>query len=85
MMNWLTFLILIGIVAGVFGLVILGMAVGVIFSNRRIKGSCGGLGTMRDSDGNSPCMACGSSPDECDEASREQYESEEAVEEEATR
>ncbi len=28
----------------VFGLVITGMAVGVIFSDRRITGSCGGLG-----------------------------------------
>ena len=29
-----------------FGLVMAAMAVGVIFSNRRLQGSCGGLGTM---------------------------------------
>jgi hypothetical protein len=67
-MSWFTVAILAGIAAVVFGLAITGMAVGVIFSNRRIKGSCGGLGTMRDGDGRSPCMACGGSPDDCDEA-----------------
>jgi hypothetical protein len=60
-------LILIGIVAVVFGAVIAAMAVGVIFSNRRIQGSCGGLSTMR---GDSPCMACGGSPKNCDEATQ---------------
>ncbi|MBA3314970.1 MAG: (Na+)-NQR maturation NqrM [Planctomycetaceae bacterium] len=60
-------MILAAIAAVVLGLVIAGMAVGVIFSNRRIKGSCGGLGNMRDGDGHSPCMACGGSPTDCDE------------------
>ena len=58
-------LILIGIVAIVFGAVIAAMAIGVIVSNRRIQGSCGGLSTMR---GDSPCMACGGTPKDCDEA-----------------
>lgn len=66
-MSWISLLILVGIVAAVFGLVILGMAVGVIFSNRRIQGSCGGLANMRDGDGKSPCMVCGSSPKDCAE------------------
>ena len=30
-----------------FGLVMVAMAVGVIFSNRVIKGSCGGLNSVR--------------------------------------
>lgn len=77
-MNWLTLIILIAIVAGVFGLVIAGMAVGVIFSNRQIKGSCGGLSTMRGGDGSSPCMACGGKPTDCDEATRAACESEAA-------
>ena len=45
----------------VFALVITGMAVGVIFSNRRIKGSCGGLNNMRDDLGQ-PMCECGAKP-----------------------
>lgn len=41
------------------------MAVGVIFSNRRIKGSCGGLANMRDSQGNTLCEACEHPSPEC--------------------
>ena len=36
-------------------LVMLGMAVGVIFSGRRIKGSCGGLNAIGDAD---QCLVC---------------------------
>ncbi|MGC0224606.1 (Na+)-NQR maturation NqrM [Pseudooceanicola nitratireducens] len=36
-------------------LVMLGMAVGVIFSGRRIKGSCGGLNAIGDAD---HCLVC---------------------------
>lgn len=71
-MNWFTLLALVAIVAVVFGLVIAGMAVGVIFSNRRIKGSCGGLSTMRG--GESPCMVCGGSPSDCDDATKAECE-----------
>mgnify|MGYP003325641521 CR=1 FL=1 len=42
----------------IFVLVMAGMAVGVIVSNRRIKGSCGGLGTLRDEIGQ-PMCECG--------------------------
>ena len=52
----------------VFALVITGMAVGVIFSNRRIKGSCGGLNNMRDDLGQ-PMCECGAKPGSCDTAS----------------
>ena len=48
----------------VFGLVIVGMAVGVIFSNRRIKGSCGGLNNMSDKFGQ-PMCECGAKPGTC--------------------
>jgi hypothetical protein len=54
----------------VFGLVMAGMAVGVIFSNRRIKGSCGGLNTMSDELGE-PLCECGAAPGSCGEAELE--------------
>lgn len=51
----------------VFALVIAGMAVGVIFGDRRIKGSCGGLSSMSDEVGE-PLCECGLKPGECGEA-----------------
>lgn len=49
----------------VFLLAILGMSVGVIFSNRCIKGTCGGLGNLKDENGNSLCEACTTPSEEC--------------------
>lgn len=40
---------------GLLALIMLGMAVGVIFSGRRIKGSCGGLNAIGDAD---HCLVC---------------------------
>ena len=40
------------------------MAVGVIFSNRAIKGSCGGLNNMSDRFGE-PMCECGAKPGSC--------------------
>lgn len=54
------------IVIGVFGLAIIGMAVGVIFSNRCIKGSCGGLSQFQAEDGKSACELCSTPPEECE-------------------
>ena len=51
----------------VFGLIMAAMAVGVIFSNRRLQGSCGGLGTMRDALGE-PMCECGQAPGSCGDA-----------------
>lgn len=42
-----------------------GMGIGVIVSNRRIKGSCGGLAGFKDSDGNSICDACTKPSPDC--------------------
>jgi hypothetical protein len=49
----------------VFGVVMAGMAIGVIVSNRRITGSCGGLANMSTDDGE-PMCECGARPgDSC--------------------
>lgn len=43
---------------GVFLAAIAAMSIGVILSNRRIEGSCGGLANIKDRHGNSVCDAC---------------------------
>jgi len=43
---------------GIFALAFAGMAVGVIFSNRCIKGSCGGLSNLEGVEGCSQCGGC---------------------------
>ena len=58
---WQTFLF----AAIVFGVALAGMAIGVIVSNRRLKGSCGGLANMKDSKGNTICDACTNPSPEC--------------------
>lgn len=49
-----------------FGIAVVGMAIGVILSNRCIKGSCGGIGALFGSDFNA-CDLC-EKKDECDAA-----------------
>ncbi len=51
---WQTFLL----TALIFAVAFTGMAIGVILSNRRIKGSCGGLANMKDSQGHTICEGC---------------------------
>ncbi|MBL4868405.1 MAG: (Na+)-NQR maturation NqrM [Pseudomonadales bacterium] len=50
----------------VMGLVVLGMAVGVIFANKPLKGSCGGLNKIG-LEGD--CEICGGDMDKCEEES----------------
>lgn len=52
----------------VVALLFAGMAVGVIFSNKPIKGSCGGLATLGMKDG---CEICGGNRDACEENNRQ--------------
>ena len=48
----------------IFGLVIAGMAVGVIFQNKPIKGSCGGLNNIGLG---GKCDVCGSDTSKCED------------------
>ena len=55
----------------VFGLALSGMAIGVIMSNRQLKGSCGGLSAMNEQgEGDaSPCSLCTKPASECSKRS----------------
>lgn len=50
-----------------FLLVVAAMAVGVIFSNKPIKGSCGGMGAIGL---DTSCDICGGNPQVCEEQTR---------------
>ena len=52
----------------VVGLVIAGMAIGVIMGRPPIKGSCGGLGALGV---DQACDLCGGDPRRCDEETRD--------------
>ena len=54
--------------AFVIGLVIAGMAVGVIMGRGPIKGSCGGMGALGI---DTACDICGGDPKRCDEETRD--------------
>ena len=54
--------------AVVIGLVIGGMAIGVIMGRQPIKGSCGGMGALGI---DTTCDICGGNPQRCDEETRE--------------
>lgn len=51
--------------AVVFGLVVLGMAVGSIFGNQPVQGSCGGLANMTNEDGETECGVCSKPVTDC--------------------
>ena len=50
----------------VFGIFFICLAVGVIFSNKRLKGSCGGLANMTGEDGKSMCESCPNNESNCE-------------------
>ena len=52
----------------VIGLVIAGMAVGVLAGRPPIKGSCGGMGALGI---DTSCEICGGDPKRCDEETRD--------------
>lgn len=51
----------------VFGLVMAGMAIGVMHGRKPIKGSCGGLNRVGM---NGACEICGNDPAKCDNPDR---------------
>jgi len=55
----------------VMGLVVCGMAVGVIFSNKPLKGSCGGLNKIG-IDGE--CEICGGDMEKCEEETENKFD-----------
>ena len=48
----------------ILALIMMGMAVGVIFANKPIKGSCGGMSAIGI---DTACDICGGNPKKCDE------------------
>lgn len=54
--------------AAVIGLVVAGMAIGVIMGRQPIKGSCGGMGALGM---DTACDICGGDPRRCDEETRD--------------
>lgn len=66
-MSWSTLWIVAAIAFGIFLLVAMGMAVGVLFGRRSISGSCGGLANRKDADGKTACSLCENPADACRE------------------
>lgn len=52
----------------IVGLVVAGMAIGVIMGRDPIKGSCGGIGALGM---DTACEICGGDPRRCDEETRD--------------
>ena len=52
----------------VFGIAVLAMAVGSIFANKPVTGSCGGIANMTNEDGESDCGVCSKPTTDCVEA-----------------
>ena len=54
----------------VFAFAVAAMSIGVILSNRRIHGSCGGLANLHDEQGRPLCDGCasrsGDEPEDCE-------------------
>lgn len=58
----------------IFGLAIVGMALGAIFNNKPITGSCGGLSAQNGGDGNTSCSICRKPTADCPDLNTESAE-----------
>jgi hypothetical protein len=67
---------------GVFVVVLVAMAIGVLMGRKAIQGSCGGLANQRDADGQTSCSACSQPSPECRSRLASQAQPEEAAEQE---
>lgn len=56
----------------VFGIAVLAMAVGSIFANKPVTGSCGGLANKRNNNGELICGVCSEPSSDCDDVSSQQ-------------
>jgi FAD:protein FMN transferase len=61
----------------VFGVAMLLLAVGVIFTKRPLRGSCGGAQGLRDEQGRPACEMCSNPAEECEEFRKQAQSSEE--------
>ena len=59
----------------VIAIAMVSMALGIIFSNKKLQGSCGGVGSTKTSDGKSACEFCANSSSDCQEAAEMSSES----------
>lgn len=57
--------ILILITICVFTIAVFSMMVGVLLSNREIKGSCGGIAGIKEKTGNGLCESCETPKEDC--------------------
>ena len=51
----------------VFALALCGLAIGVLVSNRQLRGTCGGLQSLKDGKGTSMCEMCATPKEQCEE------------------
>ena len=61
-MNWMIWLTVFALTLVILGIVVLGMAIGVLLGKRKLTGSCGGLAGQPSKDGVTNCRQC-SNPD----------------------
>jgi len=69
-MTWLALMTVFGLTMGVFLCVVLGMAIGVMLGRKRLRGSCGGVGSELSMSGSAGCSLCSNPERACQDFSR---------------